>query len=223
MPKKERPSEGKSMGQQVKEVRALRGRLDLFEVVDGITLALWSDATVSAEAHFFAADQWGGYHLLLGLIATTLSAAVGASIFSENEILAVVAGVISLVLVVVTSLSTFLNPEKRSASHYTAGTSFRVVANKAEHLTSIDLKLREKDAKELADELRRLTDERDELTKNSPRVPHRHRMHATKDWEEKQARWKEEWEARAEEIIAHPAETQAVRQGMQKQESQENM
>lgn len=171
------------------KLRELRTRLKVLEeekaLVTAQTIArtLWKSTSILGEGHVFAADTWGGYHLGLGILATILSATVGASIFSDSENLAVVAGILSLALVVVSALATFLNPEQRSASHYKSGTSFRVLANKAQVLVDIEMALRNKPVSDLADELKKLTDERDELMGNSPRVPHRHRVRAGKLFE----------------------------------------
>jgi hypothetical protein len=155
----------------------------VFDTVSEIARNLWRDTTVQAEAHTLAAGSWGGYHFWLGILSTAISAAVGAGIFSESPIYVIAAGILSLILVVISAVSTFLNSEQRSIAHHKAGTSFRVLSNRAQLLVDIDLKLRQKSDEELADQLKELSDERDGLLKSSPRVSNRHHKAATGVWE----------------------------------------
>lgn len=166
-----------------KQVAKEEDKIRVFETVSAIARSLWKDTTILAEEHTLAADSWGGYHFLLGILATALSAAVGAGIFSESGIFVIIAGILSLILVIISAVGTFLNSEQRSISHHKAGTSFRVLSNRAQLLVDIDLKLRKKSDEELANQLKKLSDERDELLINSPRVSSRHYKAATQIWD----------------------------------------
>ena len=188
---KKLPIVTKNLNEKRKELNLLEPALSkaleeekIFENVSSISHKLRKDAHISAVKHGLAAERWGGYHYLLGISATGISAAVGAGIIANNPSLVLVAGVMSLILVIVSAVSTFLNPEEKSSSHYEAGNNFRVLANKAEVLIDIDLVLRQKSCEELAESLKQLTNERDELVKKSPRVPNRFHKLALKDWAE---------------------------------------
>lgn len=158
-------------------------RVKLFRNASAISRKLWKDTSICAEEHALSAETWGRYHLWLGIIATGISAIVGGGIFTDNDSLVLLAGILSLILVTVSALATFLNAEQRSTAHYQAGTAYRVLSHKAELLVDIDLKLQGKKTEEIAAALNELIAERDDLTKKSPRVSNRYHKTAVKNWE----------------------------------------
>jgi len=155
----------------------------ILATVTSLAADLWKDTYVSAMGHMFAADSWTNIHLGLGITSTVLSAAIGASIFSQAEHLIAISGVISLIIVVATALATFLNAEKRSVSHHQVGANYLALSNKVAVLVQVDLILRKKTEKDLADQLTKLSQEREELTKDSPPLSARFRDRAKKQWD----------------------------------------
>jgi len=151
--------------------------------VTSLAANLWKDTYVSAMGHMFAADSWTNIHLGLGITSTILSAAIGASIFSQAEHLVAISGVISLIIVVATALSTFLNAEKRSVSHHQVGANYLALSNRVAVLVQVDLILRKKTEEDLANELIKLSQEREGLTKDSPPLSARFRNRAKKQWD----------------------------------------
>ena len=135
---------------------------------------LYIDAKVEALAHTYAADYWGGSHLALGLTITALSAAVSASIFSTYAFLGIIGGGLSLLLVVISAVSTFLNPDQRTTSHQKSKVLYTGIAERAKALYEVDLELREQKPDDLCETYEKLLKEMDETRKNSPRVPMRH-------------------------------------------------
>jgi hypothetical protein len=103
-----------------------------------------------------------------------LSAAVSASIFATYEFLTIIAGALSLLLVVISAVSTFLNPDQRTTAHQKSKTLYQGIADRAKALYEVDLQLREKSPDELCDEYEQLMNEMIETRKSSPRVPMRH-------------------------------------------------
>jgi hypothetical protein len=156
-----------------------------FENVTSISEKLLEDTFIRAEEHDMAAENWGNSHLVLGIVATTVAAVVGAGIFTNEPAWVTTAGILSLILVVATAVSTFLNAEQRSNAHYQAGVNFRVLSNQAESFVDIDLKLKQKNVEELAELLRNLTTQRDELLKKSPRVSNRFFKKAFASWQDR--------------------------------------
>jgi len=159
------------------------GKAVMLTTVASLAADLWKDTYVSAMGHMFAADSWTNIHLGLGITSTVLSAAIGASIFSQAEHLVVISGVISLIIVVATALSTFLNAEKRSVSHHQVGANYLALSHKVAVLVQVDLILRKKTEEDLANELIKLSQEREELTKDSPPLSARFRNRARKQWD----------------------------------------
>lgn len=89
----------------------------------------------------------------------------------------------SLILVVISAVSTFLNAEKRSTDNYKAGIEFKCLSNAAETFVDVDLRLKEKPLAELAESLRVLKEKRDELLKKNPRVSLRYYKSAKNEYD----------------------------------------
>lgn len=155
---------------------------EIFTQVANMSYGLYKEANLQALAHLYAANYWGGSYLFLGIAITTLSAAVSASIFSESGYFAVVGGFISLLLVIISALSTFLNPDQRTNLHHKAYTHYLGLSGRAKAFYSIDLKLRKKTIEELCLVYQDLAKELEELRNSSPRLPIRHIDRAIKDW-----------------------------------------
>lgn len=154
-----------------------------FAAIASIAQDLWKDTYVSAMGHIFAADSWTNIHLALGIVSTVLAAAIGASIFSQAEHLVAISGVISLIVVVATALSTFLNAEKRSVSHHQVGANYLALSNKVAILVTVSMTLKKKNYEDIANELIKLSQEREELLKDSPPLSARFRNLAKKNWD----------------------------------------
>lgn len=159
----------------------------------GLSYDLYYEAKEQALAHTYAADYWGGSHLALGLTITALSAAVSASIFATYEFLTIIGGALSLLLVVISAVSTFLNPDQRTSSHQKSKTIYQGIADRAKALYQVDLQLREQTVEDLCETYEQLMDEMIETRKNSPRVPMRHfkRIEKEKEMEKEMEKEKE--------------------------------
>jgi hypothetical protein len=174
-----------------------------FENVTSISEKLLKDTYIRAEEHNLAAEDWGQVFLTLGLLSTVLAAIAGASIFTNVPQWITAAGVISLAVTVITGVATFLNGEQKSTVHFNAGVGFLVLSNQSETFLDIDLKLKNvKNVEELAKTLKQLTDRRDELIKNSPRVSNRYHEKAEDSWK----KWNESRHPALEEteLSRHP-------------------
>jgi hypothetical protein len=143
-------------------------------MVDGLRDALVreakrveEDCTYSSKAHYNAAGAWSYAHLCTGLPAAIASAVAGISALKSHEVLA--AG-LAIFVAALTSVGTFLNPERRANSHRLAAAAFHELRNRARTFYEID-------AAVVADDLRatkllkELTGRRDELNRSSPGMP----------------------------------------------------
>ena len=144
---------------------------DTIHDVRVLAIELRKDTYVSAQGHYCVANRWAGYHLYFGLGSTILSVFAGTSLLSGTEELEMIAGFIALTVSAITAISTFLNPNQHSLNHYTAGTNYIVVPNHARSFYQISSALRQKPDEEIIKEFYDLAAQRDELNKNSPRIP----------------------------------------------------
>jgi hypothetical protein len=136
-----------------------------------LAMELREDTYLSAKGHFYEADRWDRYHLYFGIPSTILSVFAGATLLSGTEKLEVIAGIFALAVSVIVALSTFLSPKERSINHHNAGTSYTVLSNHVRIFYQIETLLMEKSDIEIIDEFVNLATQRDELNKNSPRIP----------------------------------------------------
>lgn len=71
------------------------------------------DCIHSGKAHFNADNRWGRYHYWLGIPSVVLSALAGAAFFKNYGD---IAGIMSAIVAILTSLMTFLKPSERASA-----------------------------------------------------------------------------------------------------------
>lgn len=84
------------------------------------------DCIHSGKAHFNAGDRWARYHYWLGIPSVVLSALAGAAFFKDY---ANIAGIMSAVVAILTSLMTFLKPSERASAHKGSGDQYLTLRN----------------------------------------------------------------------------------------------
>lgn len=94
------------------------------------------DCIHSGKAHFNAGTRWASYNYFLGLPSVILSALAGTAFFND---LPEVAGVMSVVVAVLTSLMTFLKPSERASAHKGSGDQYLSLRNDARVFREIKL------------------------------------------------------------------------------------
>lgn len=124
------------------------------------------DSLYSAKAHFEAGRRWGKIHLAMGLPIALLAGIAGVSALSGMPR---TAAVVAFVVAGLTGVMTFLNPERRAASHDTAGTQYLSLRNSLRFFKSIDLPRMNDQA--AVDGLKELANHRDGLNESSPPIP----------------------------------------------------
>src|SRR5215218_5354968 len=124
------------------------------------------DTTLSSKSHFDAADMWNQWHLRLGIPATILSAIAGVSALSQFDYHNILAGIIAILVAVLTGLITFLNPSERAERHLTAGNAYNELKNNSR--IGYDIQADTLDVEELAEKMNELNSRRSELNQESP-------------------------------------------------------
>jgi hypothetical protein len=103
-----------------------------------------------------------------------LSTIVGAATFSQYAEqypeVAFIAGCISITVAVLSGVTTFLNPNKREASHLAAAHGFDKINNDARVFWSVECLLEESEIVPTA-KLKELIDQKNELNGKSPQIP----------------------------------------------------
>ena len=120
----------------------------------------------SAKGHFVCAHFWSGFHLYIGIPSVVLAGVAGTTAFTD---LPVIAGVTAVIVTILTSISTFLNPKERSSSHFTAANSYDSLQSKTRRFWSIECKSEQENV--LTHKLGSLSEERDRINRESLQIP----------------------------------------------------
>lgn len=125
---------------------------------------LYESCLVTSKSHFETSKIWSRVHLWIGLPSVVLAAIAGTLAFVDSIILA---GIFSIVIVVLTSIATFLNPKERSAIHHTAGSNYDSLLTRIRTFWSIKCWMEDSD-EQLAVDLENYSTERARLNGESP-------------------------------------------------------
>jgi hypothetical protein len=118
-------------------------------------------------AHQHYADRWLRVHYGLGIPSVALAAVAGTSALSDFDRSNLVAGSLALVVAVLTSLLTWLNPQETGQRHARAAQAFLTLSLRARRLRQ---GFGSGDATARKSELESLTADFDDLTASSPNV-----------------------------------------------------
>lgn len=147
------------------------------------------DSLHSAKGHFVAASFWMNFHLWIGVPTVALAAIAGASALSEFGNHNIIAGILSIIVVALTAVTTFLNPNEKTNFHQNAGSKYNSLRNEARVFREID-SCGEASDQELTRQLKELAKQRDKLNQSSPQIPRWAYERARKGIEEGEAKYK---------------------------------
>lgn len=137
---------------------------DLLDRIVAELLRMEEDCTHSGKAHFNASTRWTRWNYAFGIPSVVLSAAAGAAFFKDY---AVVAGLMSSGVTILTALMTFLKPSEQAASHKSSGDQYLALRNDARVFREIQLSQIVDDAAAIAG-MNGFTTRRNELNQASP-------------------------------------------------------
>ena len=126
--------------------------------------------TYSAKGHFEAARFWSNFHLYLGIPIVVFSAVAGATALSQFVNSKIIAGLLSILVAVLSGLMIFLNPNEKSGTYLNAGNNYDSLQNKVRMFWSIDC-WREKSDDILTEKLRYYSEQKDKLNQACPQIP----------------------------------------------------
>lgn len=124
----------------------------------------------TAKGHFVAAQFWTNFHLWVGIPTAILAAIAGASALAQFDNHNIVAGILSIVVVALTALTTFLNPNEKASVHLNSGNNYDALQSKVRIFWTIDC-WEENSEQVLTNKLKDLSEQRDKLNRGCPQVP----------------------------------------------------
>lgn len=128
-------------------------------------------ALYSSKGHYAAAAFWNSMHFLFGVPTTILATvAAAASAFFQFDKDHIIAGWISIMVAVLSGLTTFLNPNKRSMVHFDAASKYEALRNNARIFWAIDC-CGSNSEQVLTTRLKDLSKARNQLNSGSPQIP----------------------------------------------------
>ncbi len=139
----------------VEKLRAEAGRLD-------------EDCSYNSTGHFITAQRWQKIEYWLDLPAVVLTALSAFFAFTDY---AVAAGVLSIVVLFLTTVSLFLHPGDRASRHKSAGERYLSLRNMVRFYAEIEVTGSGRSKQWLSDELRGFVERKNELNSDSPHLP----------------------------------------------------
>lgn len=124
----------------------------------------------SSKGHFSAARFWKNFHLWLGIPIVVLSGVLSASAFGKFDKDHWIAGILSLIVVGLSSIMTFLNPNEKSNAHLNAGNNYDGLMNKVRIFWTIEC-WREESEQVITAQLKSLSEQKSKLNKSCPQIP----------------------------------------------------
>lgn len=143
----------------------------------------------TAKGHFVSAQFWTNFHLWIGIPTVILAAVAGTAALAKFDKGNILAGILAIVVVVLTALTTFLNPKERSNIHLVSGNNYDSLLSRVRIFWTIDC-WREDSDEILTVKLKELSGERERLNRESPQVSKRAYKKAKKGIEEGEATYR---------------------------------
>jgi len=143
-----------------------------WQSVDGLISHWHEEVSLNQVSHAQASSYYNGLHYAFGAPVVICSSVVGTAAFTQlhqeaNDRLRLMAGILSVVSVVLASLQTFLGFGERAEKHRTLGVGYEEVRMEIEELQNLPVHDRGK----VKDRLDKLRQKIDHLGHGSPSVP----------------------------------------------------
>jgi len=125
---------------------------------------LVDDLLHTEKTHMAAGERLGKIHRRLGLVATALATAGGATVLAEKSSL--VAGLLALGAALASGVLTFMKPDKAAEQHLGAGRQLGALRVRARHTLNLDIDRLSEQA--LRDEISALAGEKAAIDATAP-------------------------------------------------------
>jgi hypothetical protein len=140
----------------------------------------------TSKGHFVASHFWSHFHLWIGVPTVILAAIAGTISFAQFENHNIITGILAIIVVILTSITTFLNPKERADTHFLSGNKYDSLLSRIRIFWTIECR-NENSENILTDNLKVLAHERDRLNRECPQVPKLAYLKAKKGIEEGEA------------------------------------
>lgn len=124
-------------------------------------------ASISGKSHYNDSSYWGFCNLALGLPTTILSGVVAVKSFAQMDSTNNIAGVIAIIIAVLSGLMTFLDPTKRAATHQKAGSEYSTLENRVRLFRTVDCWGKDSDAV-LTTKIKEFSEKKNKLNADNP-------------------------------------------------------
>jgi len=128
------------------------------------------DCLHTSKSHFVVAHLWTNFHLGIGIPTAVLAAIAGTVAFASFCHSNTIAGVLAIIVCILSALATFLNPKECSNTHLNAGNNYSSLLGSVRVFWTIDCRS-EDSANILADKLKDFSARRDQLNRDCPQPP----------------------------------------------------
>jgi hypothetical protein len=129
----------------------------------------------SMKGHHCAAEGWSKRVFQLGIPTAIISAITSAAVFVEaaKDIwwVGIAAAALSVIVTILTTLNTFLNPNEKESSHSTAAHAYDRLNNDARMFWSIECWSSNATEELLTAKLMELVERKNKLNQDSPQIP----------------------------------------------------
>jgi hypothetical protein len=132
-------------------------------------------AWIYQNEHTVAAENWGFWRDVLGLPAAILAGITSAAAFSQLDRSNAIAGLLALVVTVLTATSTYLNPSQKTERHRVSANSFRSLRYEADMFSEFSLP--SLSDSQLIEAVQRLMDKFEKLVESRPEVSPKQSRH----------------------------------------------
>jgi hypothetical protein len=124
----------------------------------------------SSKGHFEAERLWSRFHWSLGIPLVLLSATASASLLGKLGDTGLIASLLSLGVLLLSALSTFVNAQERVTAHHSAGSNYDALMSTVRIFRTIECST-EIDDGILSDRLKTYTEQKNRLNDNCPGIP----------------------------------------------------
>ena len=124
----------------------------------------------TSKSHFVTAHFWNNFHLWIGIPTIILAAIAGTIAFADFQYHNLIAGIISIIVTILTAVATFLNPKESSNTHHNAGSNYDSLLTRVRIFWTIDCR-REESIDVLAGKLKEFSEQRERLNRDCSQPP----------------------------------------------------